>query len=269
MTTKAFHRVTVDRLNTMPRISWLLRDDFDVPPPYIFRVQLSGSPSANDNDWDNISGNLVNQFYFVDSVRNRYAIGSVQRSYYRVVLIDSQNNIYKSEAVPDTGALTVKQWYLARELLRKENLRVTWSTFTEGYLLKLMVKNMPCTRCLDRFTKEPMDPKCPVCKGTGRIKGYYSAVPAYILFDPDTSNLKRNLEQMGGTVNEMQIMATSKGFPFIDSQDIWVNKTTDDRYIVREVQTVAAVNGFPIVEKFRLALLPITDPAYSLPVPAN
>lgn len=61
-------------------------------------------------------------------------------------------------------------------------------------------------------------------------------------------------------------MARSVLYPKIDTNDVWIDASSDRRYIVDKVDFIAEIKGVSLVGMLHLRLAPATDVVYSVPV---
>jgi type III secretory pathway component EscU len=55
--------------------------------------------------------------------------------------------------------------------------------------------------------------------------------------------------------------------PLIDELDVWVNRKTDDRYIIQTIRNAAELRGVPLIANVELRPAPFTDVVYNIPIP--
>lgn len=56
------------------------------------------------------------------------------------------------------------------------------------------------------------------------------------------------------------------GFPGLNKDDIWVNGSSDERWVVETIQVAAALRGVPIVYQVRMGLMPFSNTIYAVEV---
>lgn len=246
------------------RVMWQMVPDFRDPYPWIFQLQVGNSGNPNADDWENVGLSVENTCYAIDSDQRVY--GKTQSTHYRVKL-STTNGEYYSDPTAKSGILNVRDWRMAREIVRRERLRFRLSA-QDGYLLKRRLNGENCTRCLDLQTGEVTDPYCPECRGTGKQCGYYYPMSC-IWADLDTRTHKLNQDNQGnrGTVKDIVIRARMLMLPIVDEYDIWVSRQTDERYYIHSIQNAAEIRGVPIIANVELRPAPFSDVVYSIPIP--
>lgn len=259
-----FRRVSVDHMVRGPsRVWWQLEPTFNEPGPYVFQLQLGKTGLRDATDWVNIGAPVVNGYLAYDNAWHES--GYTLLSHYRLTLT-TPTNTYVSQAASCFGELNEHDWLIAREVIRKEKLRHQLVS-VPGYLIKPMRFGTPCPRCRDPLTQEVTDSNCPVCNGTSFEVGYHPPLemqcwdlsPQTIAEDVDT--------QMKGTTRvEPYVSARVIGFPALNKYDIWVNGTSDERWLVETIQVAAALRNVPLVYQVKLGLLPFNNNAYSIEV---
>ena len=245
------------------RVWWQLEPVFNDPGPYRFQLQVGRTGLKDATDWKNV-GEPVNNGYVAEDPTFR-AIGYDLSTHYRVILT-SANNTYVSQPANCFGDLNEKDWLFAREIVRKESLRHKLVS-AAGYLLKQMRYGKPCRRCRDTLTQEITDADCPICNGTSFEVGYHPPL-ALQLWDlsPQTIAEQVDAQMKGTTRDNPYVSARVIGFPALNKGDIWVNGSSDERWLVDTVQVVAAVRNVPVVYNVKLGLLPFNNTAYALEI---
>lgn len=259
-----FRRVSVDHMvRGKTRVWWQLDSAFNDAAPYSFQLQYGRTGLKDATDWKNVGGPVLNT-YLAEDPEWRES-GYDKTIHYRVVLT-TQQGVYVSQAANCFGELPEREWVLAREIIRKEQVRNRLVS-TPGYLIKPMRYGKLCPRCRDPLTKEVTDNDCPICSGIGFENGFHPplAMQCWDL-SPITINEDIDNEVKGTTRNQPYTQARVIGFPAINKYDVWVNATSDDRWVVETIKVVAALRNVPIVYQLQLGLLPYSSPIYAVEV---
>jgi hypothetical protein len=232
------------------RVMWQMLPDFVDPLPWSFQLQVGHTGIQAADDWTNVG----------------LPADKTQNTHYRVVVTTSKG-VYYSDLTAKDGILGVRDWRIAREIVRKEKLRFRY-TSQDGYLLKRRVSGENCTLCLDFQTNEVTDPYCQECWGTGKQCGYFYPL-ACIWADlaPKTRNMHIEDQGRRGTVNDVIVTGRMLMLPLISEQDVWVSRKTDDRYYIRSIQDVAEIRGVPLVANVEMRPAPFTDVIYQIAIP--
>jgi hypothetical protein len=246
------------------RVEWYLHRLFTDPLPHTFQLQGAYGAVATAA-WEDIGLPADNTFYLVDDEQRNY--GKTHDWHLRVKLTTAKKTYY-SKAASAQENLNFRDWRLSTEMVRKERFRLTELVGVDGYLLKRKRYGTKCTRCTDRLTDEVTDSDCPTCNGTGVLEGYYAAVPNFFVEIPQRASQEQmDGVQMVGTTNPLIYQGCRVlGEPLLDSYDVFVDKTSDTRYVVRAVQEAAVWRGYPIATTVTLHQLPFTDRAYKIPL---
>lgn len=259
-----FRRVSVDHMvRGTTRVWWQLEPTFNEPGPYTFQLQLGKTGLRDAFDWENVGDPVVNGFVAYDSVWR--AAGYELLTHYRVAL-STPTSTYVSQAASCFGELGERDWLLAREIIRKEQLRHHFVS-VPGYLIKPMRFGKPCRRCRDQLTQEVTDSNCPQCNGTGFEVGYHPPLKLQC-WDLSTQTISEDIDtQLKGTTRvEPYVTARVIGFPALSRDDIWVNAASDERWLVRSIKVGAALRGVPLVYNVTMGLLPFTNMAYAVEI---
>jgi hypothetical protein len=259
-----FRRVSVDHMvRGTTRVWWQLERTFNEPGPYVFQLQLGKTGLRDAVDWVNIGAPVVNGYNAYDPEWRE--AGYDLLDHYRVVLT-TPTSVYVSQAANCYGDLPERDWLLAREIIRKEQLRFKYVA-VPGYLLKPFRFGKPCRRCRDQLTQEVLDSDCPVCNGTGFEIGYHPPLSLQC-WDISTQTIQEDVDAKfkGMTRHNPYITARVIGFPAINKSDIWVNGSSDERWLVETIQVAAAIRNVPIVYQVKMGLLPFSNTAYAIEI---
>lgn len=259
-----FRRVSVDHMvRGVTRVWWQLEPLFNDPGPYVFQLQFGRTGLRDAADWQNVGPPVTNAYSAGDPAFRE--AGYDLLVHYRVVLTTSLG-VYVSQPANCFGELTEKDWLLAREVIRKEKLRHQLVS-APGYLVKPMRYGVPCKRCRDPLTQELTDADCPVCSGTGFEVGFHPPLPMQCWdLSPQVISEDVDNELKGATRINPYVQARVIGFPALNKGDIWVNGSSDERWLVESIQVSAAIRNVPIVYQVKLGLLPFSNMAYTIEI---
>ena len=259
-----FRQVAVDSMiRGVTRVWWQIEPTFNDPGPRVFQLQFGNTGLRDANDWRNVGGPVVDGYVaFDDAWRN---FSSDLLTHYRVTLTTG-TDIYVSQAVSCFGELAERDWVLAREVIRKEQLRHKYVSVS-GYLLKPYRFGRPCKRCRDELTGEVLDSNCPVCNGTSFEVGYHPPL-AMQCWDLSTQTIAEHQDDQlkGTTREEAEVTARVIGFPTINRNDIWVNGSSDERWLVHKIEVAAAMRGVPLIYNIQMGLIPFSSPIYAIEI---
>lgn len=258
-----FRRVSVDHMvRGVSRVWWQLERLFREPGPYVFQLQFGRTGLRDASDWVNVGDPVTNGYFALDPAWREG--GYSLTTHYRVKLTTPQN-VYVSQATPAFGELTEKDWLIAREILRKEQLRNKLVSIP-GYLIKPMRFGVPCPRCRDPMSSEVTDANCQVCNGTGFEVGYHPAQPMQC-WDLSPQVDQSDVADVKGTTRvEPYVNARVIGFPALNKKDVWVNGSSDERWVIETIQVSAAIRGVPLVYQVRMGLIPFSNGMYTIEV---
>ncbi len=246
------------------RVMWDLLEDFTDPLPHVFTLQVGRTGNPDADDWEDVGLAVENSFYAIDGDQRVW--GKTQYTHYRVKLVTSVDTYY-SDPTNGMGILGRRDWRIAKEILRKERLRMRYGGI-DGYLLKRRENGPRCTECLEFQTGEILDPECPLCYGTGYQCGYFYPMGC-IWADLAPKTKRKHIDDQGmrGTILDIVVTARMLLVPAIQSYDVWVNHLTDDRYYIHSLQNAAEIRGVPLVGNVELRPAPFTDVIYDIPIP--
>jgi hypothetical protein len=188
----------------------------------------------------------------------------VDNTYYRVIAYDGVCE-YASRPIHTMGEHSRQDLLYAREILRKEFLRLRKFAGTRGYLLKKREFGTKCPVCTDYDTGEVVSGStCLTCFGTGIVHGYYNALPFYLDFMGPTSN--KDVKEPFGLEDNQTVVARAMAYPRLDTYDLWVHGSSNRRMVIRQTQVISEIRTVPILYSLQLRVLPASDIAYQVPL---
>lgn len=263
--TDVFDRVYVDHLfHGESRVWWRFGAEFKDPGPYVYRLQASYVGHVNALDWVDVSlpGYNVSSLGYVNV---REQTGKSMLTHVRVVLSTPRAR-YVSNGQPIWGNLSQRNFLLAKEVTRKEKLRLK-SDGTRGYLIRRMRYGVEDSNVLVPIVGEIFDPTKRATYGTAFQIGYHPPIPLQV--DLTYGPLQETRGQgdiQTNDANPRQAMARMLAQPDCVLEDVWVNADTDDRYLISEANIVVSLAGVPIVKQATLSLMPRNHIVYKIPV---
>lgn len=258
-----FSKISVDYLVAgNARISWELNRHFIDPGPYTFQLQMGRTQLADADDWIDVGAPVVDTYFALDTSKRLF--GKTLDVHYRVELTTTIDT-YVSPAVNSYGLLSKRDWLFAREMTRKELLRHSVFTSPSGYLLKAIRYGPKCPTCLDTYTGEISNSRCPDCYGTGYENGYFAPLSAFYA-DVGLDTTRDKIDPNKGMDKQDVIQARFIGDTQLYTYDVWINGTSDERYYIHTVQVASQIRGVPIVYQAELKLAPFSDVVYTVPL---
>jgi len=263
---QAFTRVYIDQLiRGATKVFWELDRRFNDPLPYTFQLQTDESGIANADDWINVGTPVTNAYYATDPAQRLF--GKQLTTYYRLKLTTSSGTYY-SLPTQSIGNLTWRDWHLAREITRKEMLRLRKYTAILGYLLIAKRTGIPCD-CTDPLTNELTLTFCTNCYGTGFVGGYYPPLPC-VFFDVSPESSDEHIDMQGrGQVDDIIKVARYIGYPHLRVRDVFVARDTDRRYYINKVKNLAEIRGMPVITEPTIHAAPFSDVIYTFVINAQ
>lgn len=242
-------------------IEWALHPKFKGFGDFIFFVEKSPAASG---PWEVVS-QVVNQLFAYDNtgeVGYRPDLNWYYRIRLKLVTPDNQEKWYLSDIVSSNAYWWEKRDYLlAKEIIRRELLKMERGSGNKGWLLKRKTFGQLCPTCLDPATNEATDGSCPDCFGTSYLGGYYAPVPFWVEFGPE--QIVRKIGEMG-MINQVISQARVVSFPVVDSNDAWMNSTSGQIYkFDTTIANVANVRNIPIIKSVQLSPVGKDDILYS------
>lgn len=267
--TSPFRRVYTDYL--VPgnsRIHWELRPQYSLTPPLTFQLQVGATAGPNADDWTNVGPPVVNGSLAFDP--NKRDLGKLLTTHYRVILTDGGGKSYTSPPATVLGQLGVREWIWARECIRRERLRLKKWAGVNGFILKRRRTGTPCPVCLDPSTGLVTNSKCPVCKGTRLVTGYFAAIPSqFVELTPLNYAELRDTSGPTGQVGPMVSQGRFLGEPQLATNDVWIDGASGLRYWVETIEVIASTRNVPLVLEAKLMSFPFDHIIYTVPMEGN
>ena len=208
---------------------------------------------------------VTDSCFFVDTAAYRCAASD--DTYYRVVAYDGIQD-YTSRPAHTLGALNHHTWLLARDVLRKEYLRLKKFIGTFGYLLRRREHGEKCPVCAEFDIEDSGTSQCPICYGTGIVGGYYNAYPYWI--DLSGTIDRKDIDEPFGVVDNQVRQGRGVAYPRVRAWDLWVHGSANRRFIIRTVTTGVELQGVSLVyTPIELRELPPSNIEYSIPMEAS
>lgn len=242
---------------------WQLQPNITDLIPYIFDIYRYENFGDSD-EVTPIATDLVDTWTYTDNTVTRTS--KFDKVAYKLKL-RTGNSIYFSQLVYVLGGLTIRQRLFTRAILRKVELTARQMPRLDGYLLKRKLYGTPCT-CIDPFTKEIRKSDCSICKGTGKVNGYWKQpiVRSIHISSTISDHPTFDTSLAMGTIVPTTFKARITGLPPITQYDVWVHRASGRRFYINEVQVAAEINTMPIIYEAVLSQAERKDIIYSVPV---
>jgi hypothetical protein len=239
-------------------IAWSLDSLFPLASPTTFTVQASRSGVG---DWEDV-GTVVDDYSYTDT--NRWIYGKLPRLHYRVTFTQDAVD-YESDTVQADGNLSGKDARIAREIVRKEHLRLNlWGV--QGWLYKVRQWGVKCPECIDWDTGQVKNSHCTTCYGTGFTGGYFSPVEYHVSEASSSPRRQVTDPARGQVINETKIVR-GVNCPWLDTGDFWVDINSDKRYVIQTISELDIRGVTVIFPQIEMRLAPSTDIIYSISRP--
>ena len=134
-------------------LAWELNSQFPSTTPITFQI-LATRPGVDDF---HVVGTAVDQYVFEDS--QQWIYGKAPRLHY-MVQFEYDGEVYQSEIKQILGNFSTRDKALAKEIIRKETLRLQKFAGECGYLYKRKRWGTRCTECLDYDTGQVKNAHC-------------------------------------------------------------------------------------------------------------
>jgi len=246
------------------QICWSLSKNVFPVGPLHFYVDFG---RAGTDDWVALNEDpIIDDCCFIDPCQRTWEM--LSDHYYRIRMLQPSVPgcpVTKSQPTLGSGRLDKKDWLRAREIVRKEYLKLKVDG-TDGFLLKRKKFGIQCPRCLDFDTRDVSDSDCPLCYGVGILGGYYPGIVYPADFNAQWTRRLNVGNPPQGMNSDITKAARCVLYPVIDTRDVWVRADNDERYIIDKYDVVASYRGMALVAMATLKLAPATDIVYSVPI---
>lgn len=210
-------------------------------------------------EWLDLAGPVYNACSWEDP--HQYNWAKDRDLYYRIRIGDT----YGPQARAGDGFLDKRDSAMYFEIIRKENLQMRYAG-VDGWFLRRKHWGDKCTDCTDWDTGEVTNGLCQTCYGTGFVGGYYESIPYKVNLVQQPVVNKHTDGNGLATIDEQNMFAKALAEPLPDSFDLWIQKDTNDRYVIRKLTYGATFKGIPITVQTEMRKLPVTDIAYKVPI---
>lgn len=244
------------------QVEWEVHPQFNDPGPYTFQVQVGQTGNPYADDWEDVGVPVVDTYMTSDAQQR--AFGMMSWTHYRVIMTTSVGS-YASRPEKVLGDFNHVDWTRIRALTRQLDLRMRNKAGVEGYLLKRKIYGERCS-CVDLGTDEPRIPNCPLCYATGITGGYYDPYPCFQVEFPKRAT-RSHVSDTGTTNDGPVIQGRMINNPMLHSYDVWVDRSSDQRWIIHNIESEVEVRGVPIIlYPVQMRLAPFTHIIYSFPI---
>lgn len=250
-------------------VEWYINDtyldDSPLPAGTTFTLQRADAASG---PWTDITTVAVSASSAVDDTLTR--ISTVARWFYRVRINlagDVDDAVY-SHPAPSLGAMDRQSWILAREIRRREDVRMRKSPAgVAGALLQRKRWGVQTAdpAIVDFNTGEVRHPRATATVGTAFEGGYHDPLPFYIdISGTATPEIESN--EGVGTRGRQLSEGRALAYPIPQTNDVWVACGLGRRYLIREATPIASVRGVPLLIRIRMEVIPPSDIVYSVEI---
>lgn len=247
------------------RVEWGLHPQFKDPPPYTFQLQVGSTGNPLADDWADVGSPVTDTFFMEDPQQRLW--GMMAWTHYRVLLTTPLAN-YASPPQLIWGTMDRSDAQKAKALVRQTYERLVKVAGVEGYLLKRRLYGEACS-CLDTMTLESRRPDCPICYGTGIVKGYFDPYPCFYV-EFSGKKIRSHVSDTGTTNDGPVVAGRMINTPQIHSYDVWVDRGSDQRWFIHRIESETEIRGIPIIlHPVEMRMAPFSHIIYSFPIPGQ
>lgn len=261
-----------EKLWIMPRIAggtiiqWKLSLAASLREGKSFQLQYGRTGIMTADDWQNVGNPVSETNILIDLSKRLY--GQTDWSHYRIKMTALGGEVFYSPPISSMAAApTFQDQQMIRGIMRRESERQRTGELMDGFLLKKKHYGETCEHCVDPATGAHTDSSCPFCKGTGFVEGYFPPVPCFFVeLGTFVRDYRKSAE--GGSVQDGPVsQARFVNIPQVTPDDVWVDKRTDNRWLLKSIQALVRVGSLELISvSLDCRLLPFTDVVYDIPV---
>ena len=257
-----FSRVWVDNFMRQGAIIYWEVGELPCNVEMPFQYMAQWSRTINGEWEDVLDVPTMDGFYIIDAEQRLWA--KQLDLYYRMKITTYDGQAFYSDPVRADGGLPHEDWVKAREIIRKEYLRLRKAAGSYGKLFRRRDWGGLCPECTDFDTGERVIDNCGACFDTGYIGGYYDPVEYWIDTSVHSQRLQRD-DNMGMT-GDINKTGRTVPYPFPQSNDVWWSAKDGRRYFLQKIEILSKIRTVPIIISVELRLVPTTSIIYQLPI---
>lgn len=242
-------------------VQWDLEEAID-PGTYKFFVEKSGSVEGPFEPLHALP--LLNEYTYLDvAVGNTLLTKDTSHLFYRVRVISPVGKELFSKPTDLLRNLEQRQFYIAREIMRKETLRFRKKVGVLLFVFKRRHFGDACT-CIDPVTDDVLDSECTSCYGTRFVGGYY---PPVEMWGEVTSYIKdKKIDPQGfGMIENYGTAIRLIAAPLLRRGDLIVERENRRAWNVMDVQN-AELRTIPVVQLIGGRLISPSDIEHRIPI---
>lgn len=223
-------------------------DNKQLPGKYTFIV----SQSNNNKDFTPIAPPLINTYQY--KIRWAELLSTEVRNslYFKVectppIINPQLQYTVFSQTIPCFNTqLQKREFLIAKEINRKENLRFEKLIGMPAKVLKRKNFGELCTHCVDKLTGSVTNSSCLICYGTRFVGGYYNPVDVYM--EIVGLPVEKIISEFGTTeVKVAQLRFTNE--ILLDKQDVIVDTVNNNRWKIAGQPELVMYRTYPISQQ--------------------
>ncbi len=233
--------------------------DGKLPGDFKVWVERSGSP---DGEFERLNYlPILNSNEWVHQNQSLEILSKDRYPLYRVVVEYPNGKTYTSEVANLYGILSKADYLIAKELNRKESVRLK-QIGIPLIILKRKHWGNKCEECIDVASGVKIKDFCDICYNTKFIGGYYS--PIETTGEITVNAHHTDLDNQGlGVTEEYNCRMRIMNYPLINRDDVIIEKLTNIRWTTWEQQPIEW-KRVPVVQQVVLRRVPPSSIVYRL-----
>lgn len=242
---------------------WKLDPFYIVTGQEELELEVSGAPDFSEIR--NTIPAILTDFFVVDKSNTKQAHG--KDTFYRLKITIGPCVEYSKTVAFVSARYHRRDYVIAREIQRKELLRARKFTGAEMYLIKrkLLGKVEVCAPDIDPITELRITNES-TSLTSGFRYGYFDPLRLYVSYEDYATSRESSQSGLGLQQRTTQAFR-AVSFPAVDTFDILVDPTNDQRYeVTKQAEYVFPGTDLVVVQEITASLIPPTSEIYKLPI---
>ena len=236
---------------------WAITQALADPLPWKFFIDEGPSSTG---PWVTKSPALINFYSWFDGVKR--VVNKDPVLFFRMRL-QTPKGEYVSFIKTPYADVNRREYLIIQDIMRRELLQQKDMAAVQSKLWTRATFGPKCTYCTDPVTGEVTSTNCKYCLGVGRLPPFNGPYDVWTTISPTQRNLELKSDGTG-LAQPYTWQLRTIGTVLVKDNDIYVDVTSDKRYIVDGVNNEMEIRTVPVIQIAHARELPVSDPLYRL-----